>query len=375
MRKTLAAALVVSVGLGGQAYAQHEKEATVNFSLTHQFQKPVKVNGVESRLSWPAIEACNGTVSYKSVSKKITSQNIIKSISAAISWNQTTGKRNSALWTSSAVLVMSEYENVLIAPPYPNYPTWMPVPGDLPGGELGNLGSSQLWTEPWTTEGFAWPNDNSIRWNYIDLDPDCAPDAVNYEHHTRFWIKDPKNVSSLYQCFEVTPFFEIEEAYCYFCWDTIDRVTDGSITSGLSGGAICERGPSCGVKGSGTTKWYATIRFNNTVDNFNLLSWYRINYELLVNPTPAQVGADFSDLSLQFTVSGVMTYKWSYKQLGKDEAIVCIGTMSANLQGFGASPYCGVFTGSVSIPEKIILAEQCCQCSTGGGTAIVGLGN
>lgn len=369
MRKTLLAALVVSVGLGGQAYAQHEKEATLTFSLSHQYQKPVKVNGVETRLSWPGIDECSTssggavTVTYKSQTKKIATANIIKSMSAAL-FKNANGSRNAGKWTTKAVLVISEYENIDIAPPYPTYPTWMPVPGDQGQGAIAH-GSGQLWTEPYDTVGFAWPNDNSIRWNYIDLDPACAPDAVNYFHLTRIWVKDPSNADSTLQCFEVTPFFEIEEAYCYFCWDTIDRVTDGSISTSSTVGSICERGPSCGLKGSGTTKWFSTIRFNNTEDNFNLVPFYMPTLGLII-PCPAQATfSDTTDATLQFTVHGIMTYKWSYKALGKDEPIVCIGSMNASVQGFGMTPYCGVFTGSVAIAEKIILASDCCVCSVG----------
>ena len=99
------------------------------------------------------------------------------------------------------------------------------------------------------------------------------------------FVIDSKNPNPNLQCFDVTPFFAFEESYCKFCWDTMDRVTDGSITRGQTvSDPPCAGGlTQCGVKGSGTTKIYWTVKFNSAdeLSNLNpntLLRKYYIGY-------------------------------------------------------------------------------------------------
>lgn len=369
MRKTLIAALVIA-GAASQVMAQSAKEATLNFSLTHQYQKDIKVNGQIPPLnevnnvymSWPSIVACDGVVTYKSMSKKVTSQSLIQAISFAFT-------QRTSLFTSKAQLVVIRYTNPWALAPYPTLPGYMPYEEsdvNLDGVQDAN------WTIPtMSADGQAtWPDENIIRWDLIQ--PSCAADAERTVNWTHVYIKDPNNPVAIYRCVQVTPFFAFEESYCQFCWDTIDRVTDGSIVAGEIGGEPCLEGPACNLKGSGTTKWFMTARFNNTVMNSHLLKdyWNLLYTTTLADggaygfvafePLPVAPGQDNVDKALWITVSGVATYKWSYKSAGKGLGVASIGTISvSNAQGYGMSPFCGVVTGSFSIPEKFISQDVC----------------
>jgi hypothetical protein len=343
------AALVVA-GVASQAFAQHVKEATLNFSLTHQYQYLVTVNGSPSDtdLSWTALVDgdCLDTLKYTSKSKKITQKEIIKAIGFTLGGS----------FTTKATLVLDNYDNILRAPPYPRYPWWMPGQEDEEGSTY------PVWTHP--EERVEWPDENYIRWSWIMWLDDT------FEYEANVWVKDPSNANSDWRCVNVTPFFEIEENYCFFCWDTMDRVTDGSIQELGSSPVPCfENNTDCGLKGSGKTKWYWTIRFNNTQNNpfFYNDTWLYYWQDWLgfnVNPPALAAYGAAASYSMIWTIGGVVTYSWAYKALGSGEPIDVIGSLSGNVLGYGATPFCGVITGSVSMPEKIILATDCCACTS-----------
>jgi hypothetical protein len=157
----------------------------------------------------------------------------------------------------------------------------------------------------------------------------------------------------------VTGFFSIEEAYCYFCWDTVDRVTKGTFSTGtqITTGDICIGGTTtaCQTKGSGTTKFYLTIKFNNIISQNVWINghyidditdgdgWIPVNYTI---PAQNQGAADW----LSFSVGGVVTYPWKIKSV--NGFAVAVGTMTmSQANGYGQNPWCGVFTGSVKITE------------------------
>lgn len=188
------------------------------------------------------------------------------------------------------------------------------------------------------------------------------------------FIIDPKNANSNLQCFDVTPFFALEESYCYYCWDTMDRVTDGKVTYGTSSSAPpCATGvSSCGVTGSGTTRFYWTVKFDNVQGGWtddatapnSVLSYGfgqgSLYYNTIVGISPL-VGDTYgwklddtdqpgSQYALGFTVSGQASYPWSFKKLS-DNASWPMGKYSMSASGYGFSPMCGLFSGSVTMTE------------------------
>jgi len=348
MRKTLIAALVVA-GVASQAFAQHVKEATLTLSLTHTYQYLVTVNGAPAAndLSWQALVDgdCTDTLQYTSKTKKITQREVINAIAYTLG----------GAFTTKATLVLDNYDNILKAPPYPRYPWWMP------GQEEGEGVPYPVWTHP--EERVTWPDENYIRWSWIVwLDTD-------FEYEANVYVKDPSNANPLWRCVNVTPFFEIDENYCFFCWDTMDRVTSGKIQELADAPVPCfESDSDCGLKGSGTTKWYWTIRFNNTQNNiaFYWDDWLYYWNDVLgfeVNPPALAAYGTAAQYAMVWTIGGVVSYSWSYKALGSGEPIDVLGTLSGNVLGYGATPFCGVLTGSVKMAEKIIKVEDCCACT------------
>jgi hypothetical protein len=154
-------------------------------------------------------------------------------------------------------------------------------------------------------------------------------------------ISDPSNPSANLQCVDVSPFFSFEEAFCYFCWDTIDRVTSGSaLTTSVSATEVCIGGGGCGFKGSGTTKLYFTIKFN-AVDREN--KYLAVNF-----PGVPGIGNQNTIDEHSFTVSGIISYPWKFGV--KNGVSGAFGTMTmAQANGYGREPYCGVLAGSVKI--------------------------
>jgi len=360
MRKTLIAALVIA-GAASQVEAQHVKVATMTFSLTHQYQSSVvdksgyayeparpRDNSVPPNwMSWWVLDNGLNSVKYTSKTKKITTANVISAISYTLS--------QKSVFSSQARLVVVDYENVMTFPPYPNLPWMIDAAGALP-------------TYNWPAGGANWPDEAVIRWNYhyTTAGGELSDLGLGAEgHNTQVWILDAPNANPLWRAVNVSPFFEIEENSCMFCWDTVNRVTDGNLTPAPNVACI---GGGGGVSGCGTTKWYSIVKFNNTLGNAHIdpaLSADAQAYyaETAANggkgfttmaPAPVGTGVAGVDRALWFTVGGVVTYKWCYKALGTDEPVVPIGTMNmSSAQGYGASPFCGVVTGSVTITEKV----------------------
>ena len=206
-----------------------------------------------------------------------------------------------------------------------------------------------------------WPNHVQIDWvdyddtqlNTIVGDSSSGVSANDWPK-AHVFVSDP---TGTLPCLDVTGFFSIEEAYCYFCWDTVDRVTKGTFSTGTqTGGDICIGITThCSTKGSGTTKFYLTIKFNNIISQ-NV--WIDGNYIDSITegngwiPIGYTIGAQNQGAAdwLSFSVGGVFTYPWTIKSV--NGAAWAIGTMTmSQANGYGQNPWCGVFTGSVKITE------------------------
>ncbi len=387
------------------------KLGLLNFSFVNRFQayqsgstwgvavKPNDPRLFNGTVTWDNISYtysdavdCSGAVTYKSATKTINNNSIIAALNKALSWP--VGKNSSMVadsevyggplvataspyrgaFTTAAKIVAVNYDNGRYLPPYP--PTQDYVNDESTGFDTA------LWNAPWYLSGkpdlnnpdgtiipLNWPNLNYISWGKLWLEGESATWAG-----ARVFIIDPKNSNPNLRCFDVTPFFAFEESYCYYCWDTMDRVTDGKITFGTSSSQPpCAGGASsCSVSGSGTTRFYWTVKFDNVqggwendanAPNYVLSDGFG-KYSLYYNGIcgfESSWGDTFgfklddtdqpnSQYALSLNVSGIATYTWKFKALS-DGASWPVGKYSMTASGHGFSPMCGVFSGTFSLTE------------------------
>jgi len=431
MKKILVAALAAYAGLGMQVWGQDgyptavsivdreipvstTKLGLLNISLKNQYQAydtgkkqnpwGVTINPPDpletdhpnrdwTITSYDYLARCVGTVIYATKTKTVDNKSILRAINAAFRRTpvgEVEGDRLPGIFvnagspylgsfTTSAKIVVVNYENLRHLPPYPptidnyynpyvNYATVWNAPWVLNDSPYLANDGEQI---PPAPDTLFWPNQNYISWGK----PDPSAEGFSWVG-TRVFVIDPKNVNENLRCFDVTPFFAFEEGYCKFCWDTHDRITDGSITKTPEiwetdpPCSIFIEGEDCGTKGSGVTKFYWTVKFNNVgapwARNPNyLLERYYLAY-LQFDPAWGEIyGARLDDAggiqqsfdSLAFTVGGVATYnsptspyKWKFKKLS-DGFSWPMGKFSMSSAGFGYSPMCGVFSGPVSMTE------------------------
>jgi hypothetical protein len=329
MRKTLIAALVVSAGLVSQVVAQniYEKEQILNFSLSDTYQSLVTVNGVyATNTSFGLVCNCIGNGKYVSATKKITTQTILTDIAKAL------GRQ---VFSSKAQLVIyTPYCCYVDLPPYPPFCCDAYFCGY---GVEGGGACAENWPD----------NERKFRW-------------WNAQFIVKDWDAAGKNVIL---CTNVTPFFVIDESYCLFCWDTWDRVTDGYINNNTTVDPCITSG--CDKKGSGVTRYYLTIRFNNTYRNTRLQAWLENDYPIS-HPNGSWIGTADRSYTLDFVLNGIVTYNWTFKNLNTGANLtpaVPMGTHNMPATGYGYSPFCGHYLGTVTITEKATLVEQICDPS------------
>jgi hypothetical protein len=360
-KTTMIAALVVSASLGTMAVNAATaigKLGVLNFALTDTYQHFVYLNGAQNQVTACQLKDCPSTdvTKYVTGTDKINNARILAAI----------GKTLGVKFTSKAKLVVVDYENDIPNPAYPMYLECEFNPDVAIGGaDTFNAPVDFIFNvnnDPTVNGGFAWedalfdfsfgawPNEQQIDWvDYSTTTPNWAESVThNADPNKSLWpratvhVSDPSNAALDLQCVDVSAFFSFEEAYCYFCWDTVDRVTSGSasITQNNTG-TICTQS-GCSYKGSGTTKWYFTIKFNNNpVDNQFLALEYGVDF---VNTLQS---AD----ELVFAASGVISYPWVYKTV--DGLGDVWGTMTmAQAAGYANDPFCGVLAGSITITES-----------------------
>lgn len=372
-RKTaILAAIVISASIGCQVLSAASsctpsfKVGNLSFALSDDYQINVLMNGAQAQTTVTSqngidLQNCNATVQYVDKVAKVNTASVIAAI----------GKAVGHTFTAKAQLGLVNYDNELPAPPYPPYlvdpasDTWN-GPREF-DGENGGFGTANPPGREWIYSMANWPNHVQIDW--VDYDDTQLNTIVNDSSSgvsandwpkARVFISDP---TGSWSCLDVTGFFSIEEAYCYFCWDTVDRVTKGKFSTGTSTtiGDICIGGTtsSCQTKGSGTTKFYLTIKFNNIISQ-NV--WIDGNYINDITfgegwiPIDYTIGAENQGAAdwLSFSVGGVVTYPW--KIVSVNGHAVAVGTMTmSQANGYGQNPWCGVFTGSV----KIIDSNDC----------------
>lgn len=447
MRTTLLTGLLVAAGVGGQAFGydydytpnRANKLGVLQLSLANQYQ--LYWNGSSSVTkagtfgvmtapwttktyrwndqSYRTLENCEGSVYYKSASGKVDNVRLIQAINAAMMAVDGTNFGlfinpsavniwRGALGVKTTKLVIARYENEQQAPPYPpNMDVYWN--GFVTDTNNPDVWQAQWYNAPWDSDitlatygdmyQLQWPNKNAnawgkprtlgdgsgIAWDY-EIAPVISGDVARVgKPGMQVFAIDPKNVNPNLRCFDVTPFFTFEEGVCQYCWDTMDRVTDGIIQkASIVPGSLelpCQApGPTpeavCSVKGSGNTKFFLNIKFNNVsadrsiningAGNPLLENYYTVimggpELGLLTWGTPLAFGArlDAGDrtasvAALNFEVSGVTTYAWAYKPVAISSTFKvteAMGKMSLTAQGHGWSPMCGILTGPVTITE------------------------
>ena len=355
------AALVISASIGSQVVnattscTPSQKVGNLSFALSDDYQINVLGNGAQDQHTVRSVngidlESCNLSVKYVDQIAKVDTARVIAAIGTAVGHT----------FTKKAQLALVNYDNELPAPPYPPYlidPASHTYNGPR---EFDNDDTSPPVRAIIMSMG-EWPNNVQIDWvDYDDTqlntisNDDASGLSANDWPKSHVFVSDP---TGSWSCLDVTGFFSIEEAYCYFCWDTVDRVTKGTFSTGTqTGGDICiGLTTHCGTKGSGTTKFYLTIKFNNIISqnvwiDGNYIDgitegngWIPVNYTI---SAASQIATDW----LSFSVGGVVTYPWTIKSVNGNA--VAVGTMTmSQANGYGQNPWCGVFTGSVKITE------------------------
>lgn len=346
MRKTVIAALLVSASVASAATATM-KVGALSFALNNDYQADVTINGQNRFNTLTPLQNCAGTAKYTAKTQKINNTTILKAIGNVIGVS----------FSSKAKLVIVNYDNDLTAPPYPQY--LIPIAPDaselVDSSGMGLVvNGPRVWGEGdiRTMDPYAglWPILTQTDWvNYDNISTDGTQTDLTSEvwPKSEVFVYDP-GLANL-TCWNVTGFFSFEEAYCYFCWDTADRVTQGSFTTGTTTtGSFClGTKTNCGLKGSGTTKFYLTIKFNNQISSN---PWIDITTSTWLPPYFDGAKQVTDKERLTFTVAGVVRYTWTIKQsAGLTGAF---GTMTmGTANGFGATPYCGTMTGSVTVSE------------------------
>jgi hypothetical protein len=343
MRKTVIAALLVSASVASAATATM-KVGALSFALNNDYQADVKFNNVNTLDTLSGLMECAGTAKYTAKTQTINNKSILNAI----------GKALGLTFTSKAKLVIINYDNSLTAPPYPPYLIVGEMASVVNGPRTGTPSLSQTRDLVGSKVFTPVPTIDWVTYDRVDL---VGTDLVeNVWPKASVYVYDPGLTLS---CVNVTGFFSFEEAYCYFCWDTVDRVTQGSFTTGTStSGDFCLGiETTCGLKGSGTTKFYLTIKFNNSK---GLNPWIDPLEAVYDDATYTWLSALYaqqvSDVNkLIFTVAGVVRYPWSIKAVNGLTSNWGTMTMSG-ASGYTANPYCGVCTGSVTISQTTDLS-------------------
>jgi hypothetical protein len=371
MKKTiLLAALVISASIGSQvaSAAGATKVGVLTFALSDTYQQNILQNGLQTPLPLATetyFANCDANLKFVTKTEAINTATVINAIGTALGVH----------FTSKAQLGIVGYDNTIPAPVYPPYlVNELGVYGTDPADVYGTYAfngprSGQFDVLDNAPDGVfiaamgQWPNEKQIDW--VEYDKVDATGDVGADRwpKSQVWLSDPTNpIKALQSCINVTPFFSFEEAFCYFCWDTVDRVSAATLTTPNTStqGDVCLGGQlsSCNLKGSGTTKWYMTIKFNNIAAGPGVNVWINQEdangyaYDYSPSPVLGLGNPTFVNEDVIIAVSGVVSYPWTIKPLNGHATAFGTMTMS-QANGYGNNPYCGVLTGSVKITETV----------------------
>jgi hypothetical protein len=382
MKKTLITAVALAACAGTQLFAQNAKEGVITFALTLNEQASVSTSASTANFgNWSA-----GPQYYKSTTVKKTTTHVLQAISMVL-------YKNGGGFSPKAQLVLVQGE-------LGGFFNVGPTLGDYTGPETDlALGNENMGTAD-TTDFLSTRDDLGAK---LATGRHFRPNPLNGlwppGHHQpwgQIYVKDPGAAGHSTTdplCVNVTFFFGFTVQECYDCYFLNSFITDSKFTykSNTSQGPPC-----CGVPtdltGSGKDLYYLTLNFDNTSNNpyLNLL-----NNAYIGNPGSAYAGVTgigttglpgdgitpdliyyidsirsslvtgqrFVPNVLRFTLNGIVTYTWTMKKVNTADLVYdFVGSASYAANGYGfADLVCSLFTGTVSIAEKINKADNCCQ--------------
>lgn len=339
MRKALIAALTVTVGLTSQAYAQKQKQSVMTMSLTRQYQSTGPITGNP------------GT--WKTKTAKITQKEVIASIGIVLGHTFTSNAKlvvadgdfsgffaNWESFTYDGAFPHQDIEGVEGGPPV-GFPNGYHRAVDADGWYNGNVATAG------GLEG-VWP-------------------AGLWQINGEIFIQDGTDGAV---CVNVTPFFYTMIQECYDCFYLNSFITDSTFKLGTTDGPPCCQG-TITTSGSGTDKYFVTMDFDNTVNNWAIDEYYNQYYDLGVEAldphddglTPNDV-PEYQNIDtkvMRWRLHGIVTYKWSLKPYNSGEIPRFLGTATLPAYGHGfVAKVCAMITGTVTIAEKLI-SGNCCH--------------
>lgn len=372
---------------GTQLFAQNAKEDVITFSLTRYAQSSVSTSSAANSGNWS-----DGPTIYKTATYKTTTSDVLKAIAIVL-------HGNAGYYDSRAQLVLVQGELGGFFG-YPYVDTLSDV--STTSGDNIRLATGRNSTN--NPVNGALPPGHNQPWGQIFVK----------ESDTRGYVTYCENVSF---------FFAIQVQECYDCFYLNSFITDTTFRFTERNGPPCCAGSSI-TTGSGKDRYYITLQFDNTLNNPYLNPDPReiqvadfggyypagtTNLLAIVNPgefydivggfdglyppsgsfyvkglqeaddgiTPDglayvdsiknnvknPVDAHPYDIyTLRFALNGIATYNWALKFVNKNDSYPdFVGSASIPVTGYGyAQKVCSLFSGTVTIAEKIALATKCC---------------
>jgi hypothetical protein len=312
MNKTLIAALIVSAGLGSQAFAQKIKQGTITLSLTRQYQLSTNltVSGGEPT-KWQA----------KTKTAKVTQASVLSAIGVVIKHG----------FSSKAQLVLVDGE----------------LSGYFGGSETDSLVQLPEGQNSYPAPGLFQP-----------LGQIFAKDGTYCTNVTAFFrIK----VQECYDCFYLNSFVT-DSTFQRKASDAPPCCSPAFTASG-----------SGTDKYYVTLSFDNTVNNSMLVRKELVAAAGDVPAHLVevpigldphdngITPDDDTGYAAFDTAVCRFSLNGIVTYKWSFKPLASGQDTVFIGTASCPATGYGfIAKTCCLLTGSWSIAEKALDASSCC---------------
>ncbi len=386
MKKTLTTVAALVACAGTQLFAQNAKEDVITFSLTRYSQTSVSTSAVANSGNWS-----DGPTVYKTASGRVTTADVLKSIAIVL-------HGNAGYYSSRAQLVL--------------------VQGEL-GGFFG-YPYVQTLDEVNTTDGdnIRLATGRSMTNNPIN---GALPPGHN-QPWGQIFVKESDTRGFVTLCENVSFFFALQVQECYDCFYLNSFITDTTFRFTERNGPPCCAGSSI-TTGSGKDRYYMTLQFDNTLNNpylnpdpeevqagpggyypggttnilpiVNADEFYDIvggfdglyppsgNFYVkglqeaddgikpdglayidsiknrVKNPPDAH---SYDIYTLRFSLNGIVTYNWSLKFINKTDAFPdFVGGASFPVTGYGyAQKVCSLFSGTVTINEKIVANTKCC---------------
>ncbi len=367
---------------GTSLFAQNAKTDVITFSLTRYAQNSVSTSAVLNAGNWS-----DGPTVYKTATSRVATTDVLKSIAIVL-------HGNAAFYDNRATLVL--------------------VQGEL-GGFFGYPyvdGFDSSLDDTDTTDG-----DNIRLATGRNMTNNPINGALPPGHNQpwgQIFVQDTDARGNVTLCENVSFFFAIQVQECYDCFYLNSFISDTTFKFTEKNGPPCCAGSSI-TTGNGKDRYYITLQFDNTLNNPYLNPDDEIFPAGTTNGTPLVNSDEFYDVvggvdglypptgsfsvtglrerddginpdglpyedniktvvknpidahsydiyTLRFALNGIATYTWSLKFVNKTDAFPdFVGNASIPVTGYGyAQKVCSLFSGTVTINEKIVATTRCC---------------